>query len=58
LFANGVNDTGGKFAAGVVDYISANFRKNENGLNGILWGWGKLIQEKKPEAKKLATLSL
>ena len=49
LFATGVNDTGGKFAAGVVDIvgapwlanISANFRKNSNGPNVILWGWGE-----------------
>jgi hypothetical protein len=35
----GINDTGGKIAAGV-------------------WGWGKLIDEKKPEAKNLVTLPL
>ncbi len=48
-FAAGVVDTGGKFATGVVDTggapslsnISANFRKNSNGPNGILWGWGE-----------------
>ncbi len=42
----GVNDTGDKFFAGVVDTgdkhyfakISANFRKNSNGPNGILMG--------------------
>ena len=34
------------------------FEKIRNGPNGILWGWGKLIDEKKPEAKNLVTLSL
>jgi hypothetical protein len=107
LFATGVNDTGGKFAAGVVEtggnlppapltpvkfaagifdtggkfatrinnasknggkichrchldsrISPRNFEKIRNGLNGILWGWGKLIHEKKPEAKNLVTLSL
>ncbi len=46
-FAAGVADTGGKFATDVTDIggasllanISANFRKNLNGPNGILWGW-------------------
>jgi hypothetical protein len=27
------------------------FEKNRNGLNGILWGWGKLIHEKKQKQK-------
>jgi hypothetical protein len=26
--------------------------------NGILWGWGETDSSKKPEAKKLVTLSL
>ncbi len=42
-------DTGGNFAAGVVDTgdapwranIAANFRKNSNSLNVMLWGWGE-----------------
>jgi hypothetical protein len=29
-----------------------------NGLNGTLWAGGKLIHEKKREAKRLMTLSL
>ncbi len=65
-FAAGVVDTCGKFATGVVDTggapwlanISTNFRKNSNGLNGILWGWGETDSWKKPEAKNLVTLSL
>jgi hypothetical protein len=48
-FAAGVANTGGNFAAGVVDTggahllanISANFQKNRNGPNRILWGWGE-----------------
>jgi hypothetical protein len=71
LFATGVNDTGGKFAAGAVSLIPvANlelrispvvhldsrispriFEKIRNGLNGILWSWGKLIHEKNQKQK-------
>jgi hypothetical protein len=42
-----VVDTGGKFAAGVVDTGGAPlpspriFEKIRNGPNGILWGWGE-----------------
>ncbi len=32
------------------------FDKIRNSPNGILWGWGKLIHEKKLEAKNLVTL--
>ncbi len=50
-FAAGVVDTGGKFAA--------NFRKKfETVLMGYSGAGGKLIYEKKPEAKNLVTLSL
>jgi hypothetical protein len=41
-----------------VAIISANFRKNSNGPNAILWGWGEADSSKKPEAKNLVTLSL
>jgi hypothetical protein len=34
------------------------FGKIRNGPNGILWGWGETDSLKKPEAKKLVTLSL
>ncbi len=34
------------------------FEKNPNGLNGILWGWGKLIHEKNQKPKILVTLYL
>ncbi len=34
------------------------FEKIRNGPNGILWAGGKLLDEKKPEAKNLVTLSL
>ncbi len=34
------------------------FEKIRNGLNGILWGWGKTDSWKEPEAKNLVTLSL
>jgi hypothetical protein len=34
------------------------FEKIRNGPNAIFWGWGKLIHQKKPEAKNLVTLSL
>jgi hypothetical protein len=34
------------------------FEKFRNGPNGILWGWGETDSRKKPEAKKLVTLSL
>ncbi len=49
----GVFDTSGKFSPGVVDTssnfggahclanIAANVKKNLNGPNGILWGWGR-----------------
>ncbi len=37
--------------------ISGNFRKNSKQPNGILWGWGETDSGKKPEAKKLLTLS-
>ncbi len=65
-FAASVVDTGGKFAMGVVDTggqpwaanISANFRKNRNGPNGILRGLGETDSWKKPEVKNLVTLSL
>jgi hypothetical protein len=55
-FAASVIDTGGKFAASVVDtsgilppvllipvmHLDLRiFRKNRNGPNGILWGWGE-----------------
>jgi hypothetical protein len=69
LFATGINntsETGGKFATGVVDTggtpllanISANFRKIRTVLMGYSGAGGKLIHEKKPEAKNLVTLSL
>ncbi len=32
-------------------------KKNRNGLNGILWGWGETDSWKEPEAKNLVTLS-
>jgi hypothetical protein len=66
-FAAGVVDTGGKFATGVVDTggqslaanISTNFRKKfETALMVCSRAWGKLVHEKKPEAKNLVTLSL
>jgi hypothetical protein len=65
-FASVVIDTGVKFATSVVDTggapwlvnISENFQKNQNGPNGILWGWGETDWWKKPEAKNLVTLSL
>jgi hypothetical protein len=65
-FAAGVADTGGKFATGVVDTggaplltnISATFEKIRNGLNGILWGWGKLIHEKTRSKKSRDTVPL
>ncbi len=66
-FATSVIDTSGKFATGVVDTgvapwlanISANFRKKIwNGPKEIPWGWGETESRKKPEAKKLVTLSL
>ncbi len=66
-FAAGVVDTDGKFATGVVDTggaplhanISTNFRKKfETVLIGYSGAGGKLIHEKKPEAKNLVTLSL
>ncbi len=34
------------------------FEKIRNCPNGILWGWGQTDTRKKPEAKKLVTLSL
>ncbi len=52
-FATGVVDTGGNFAAGLppvslipVVHLDSRispriFEKIRNGLNGILWGWGK-----------------
>ncbi len=48
-FAAGVVDTSGKFATGVVDTggapwlanISENFKKVQNGFNGIIWDWGE-----------------
>ncbi len=44
-----VNDTGG---AHWVANISANFRKNWNGIGTLLReAWGKLIHEKKPEVE-------
>ncbi len=66
-FAVGVVDISGKFAIGVIDTgaapwlanISENFRKKiEMVLMGYLWAGGKLIHEKKTEAKNLVTLSL
>ncbi len=70
-FAAGVVDTGGKFAAGiatsVVDIggaprlvnISVNFRKKFKMTLLLFSGArGKVIHEKKPEAKNLVTLSL
>jgi hypothetical protein len=65
--AAGVVDTGGKFSTGVIDTggapllgnISANFRKKfETVLMGYSGAGGKLLHEKKPEAKNLVTLSL
>jgi hypothetical protein len=56
LFATGVSDTGGKFAAGVID--PRIFEKLRNGPNGILRGLGETDSRKKPEAKNLVTLSL
>jgi hypothetical protein len=57
-----------KFAACVVDTVAVVhlellifpriFEKIRNGLNGILWAGEKRIQEKKPKAKNLVTLSL
>jgi hypothetical protein len=50
-----------KFAAGVVD-TGGNLRefskKFETALMVYSGAWGKLIHEKKPEAKNLVTLSL
>ncbi len=65
-FAVGVVDIGGKFATRVFDTggapwlanFSENFRKNRNGPNGILLGWGETDSWKKTEAKNLVTLSL
>jgi hypothetical protein len=66
-FATGVIFISGNFAAGIVDTgcqpwsanISANFRKKfETALMVYSEAWGKLIHEKKPEAKNLLTLSL
>ncbi len=34
------------------------FEKIQNGLNGLLWGWGETDSWKEPEAKNLVTLSL
>ncbi len=34
------------------------FERIQNGLNGILWGWGETDSRKEPEAKNLVTLSL
>jgi hypothetical protein len=34
------------------------FEKIRNGPDGILWGWGELIHEKKPEVENLVTLSI
>ncbi len=34
------------------------FEKIQNGLNGILWGWGETDSWKEPKAKILVTLSL
>ncbi len=39
-----------------VSNISANFRKNSKGPNGLLLGWGETDSSKKPEAKNLVTL--
>jgi hypothetical protein len=76
LFATGVNDTGGKFSASVVDtggnLPPASLTPAANNWNNIRefskkfemilmllsWAWGKVIHEKKPEAKNLVTLSL
>ncbi len=49
-FATSVVDTG---SAAWLANISANFRKNWNSPNGILWGWGKLITEKNQKQKIL-----
>ncbi len=66
-FAAGVIDTSSNFSAGVVDtggapwlaHISVNFRKNlKRALIEYYGAWGKLIHEKKQEAKNLVTLSL
>ncbi len=73
-FAAGVVDTSGKFAAGVVNILPPvslipvvhldvrispqNLEKNFNGLNGILWGWGKLIHEKNQKQKTRDTVPL
>ncbi len=56
IFATGVNNTGGAPRAA---HISANFRKNRNGLNGMVSSgpWGKPIHEK-PEVGNLVALSL
>ncbi len=64
-FAAGVIDTGGKFApVSLLPVVHLDlrispriFEKIQNGLNGILWGWGELIHEK-TKSKNLMTLSL
>jgi hypothetical protein len=56
LFATGVIDTGGKFAAGVVDTLTCEYlrefsKKFETLLMGYSGAGGKLIDEKNQKQK-------
>jgi hypothetical protein len=65
-FAAGVVDTGGEFATDTggapwsltCEYLCEFLKKFETVLMGYSGAGGKLIHEKKPEAKNLVTLSL
>jgi hypothetical protein len=59
-FATGVIDTGGKFLWYTLtcEYLSEFSKKFEMTLMLFSGAWGKVIHEKKPEAKNLVTLSL
>jgi hypothetical protein len=53
LFATGVADTGGKFAAGVVscEYLREFLKKFQTALMVYSRAWGKLIHEKNQKQK-------
>ncbi len=61
MFATGVIDTGGKWKKSSMltcEYLREFSKKIEMILKLLSGTWGKVIHEKKPEAKNLVTLSL
>ncbi len=57
LFATGVIDTGGAPTL-TCEYLRGFLKKFEMTLMLLSETWGKMIHDKKPEAKNLVTLSL